>query len=598
MSTNVKSLQSLLQPVVATDENIIHELSADYERMKTARSKWEAEREETMTFIAATDTKTTTNSKLPFKNSTTINKLSQLRNNLVTAYMEHLIPNSNWVQYVAKAASDQDIERRAVVENYVRNKVEESDAESVIERLVDDYVVSGVSCSFSRHVNRSQRTVGGTVNNVYTGAEAIRVDPNDVLWDVTATSLEDARKCVRAVYTLGSLRKHIGESSESIMSESDFQRLREDRMAIKSGLTDGQGGRRKFEALQKNGFGDQLNYIEQGTVEVLHFYGDFYDFEKDELLENHEIVIVDRRFVTRKEPMDAWLGRKNLHLSVWEFRDDSLAPIGPLARVVGLQYKLDKLENLKADIYDKFADPATVETGDVRFHGTQGAPGARYEVDEGGSVTYLTPPPDVLRFETQIPFTMDLMEELSGAPKEAIGQRTPGEKTKFEVQLLDQGQSKLFRRKVKKFEREMLTPLLEDFLIQGRENLDAGDTVRVLDSELGVETFVDITAEDLQGSGRIVAKGATIFAERANALQNLNVIMNSGMGNLLNPHISRKKLAVAVETLADLGEYGLFFPNIGIQEDTESQRLAAKADDNTAASTLTGANVSDETAQL
>lgn len=597
MSTDTRTLQLLLQPVEMNEKNLIDSVIADYDRMKTARSKWEAEREELMNFEYATDTRTTTNSKLPFKNSTTINKISQIKNNLTTAIMEHLLPNKDWVQWSATDEDSDTKEKRAVIENYVRNKVEESDTEAVIERLVNDYVESGLVVAFTRYVNKTQKSVGGIQNNIYTGTEVVRVDPLDFVYDVTASSLANARKCIRSVFTMGELKKRIGTDAEALLTEEEFQRIRTDRMQLRSNLASSTG-KFKYSSLNKAGFGDRINYIENNTVEVLHYYGDFYDFETDELLENYEIVVIDRRIVTRKEPVDNWVGKKNLHVSVYEFREDSLAPIGPLARIVGMQYKLDKLENLKADIYDKFADPATVEVGDVRFHGEVGAPGSRWEVEENGSVSYLLPPAEVLSFETQIPFIMDMMEELTGAPKEAIGQRTPGEKTKFEVQLLDQGQNKLFRRKVKKFERELLTPILEDFLVQGRKNMDQADIVRVMDSELQVQTFTTITADDLQGSGRLQAKGATIFAEKANALQNINTIMNGAIGQQLQPHISKKKLAAAVEQLADLGQFEIFLPNIGVQEAGETERLAAKSTDATLASNATEANVTDETANI
>ena len=598
MSTDTKTLQRLLQPVEMTEQNLIDTVTQDYDRMKTARHKWEAERAELLSFIGATDTKTTTNASLPFKNSTTINKISQLKSNLVTSYIENLIPNQNWIQWEGFDGDSSGIEKQQAIQSYVRNKIDESNAVATIERIVDDYITSGISIAFTRYVNKTQTTAGGVNNNIYTGTEVVRVDPMDFVFDVTASSLESARKCIRAEFSIGELKKRMGQDVESLISESDFQRLREDRVALKATLSGGVG-RRKYEDLKKAGFGDRTNYIEHNTVEVLQYFGDFYDFDTDELLENYEIVVVDRRFVTRKQPVDDWLGTKNLHVSVWEFNDDSLSPIGPLARVVGLQYKLDKLENLKADIYDKFADPERVEIGDVRHFGEQGAPGSRYEVDEGGDVRYLLPPHEVLRFETQIPFIMNLMEELSGSPKEALGQRTPGEKTKFEVQLLDQGQSKLFRRKVKKFESELLTPILQDFLVQGRKNLDGADLIRVFDNELGINEFIELIADDLQGSGRIRAKGASIFAERANALQNINTLLQGGgLSQMLNPHVSRKNLAQAVEQLADLKEFNIFFPNIGIQEDQESQRLAAKAQDSAATSSLTGVNVSDETSQL
>jgi hypothetical protein len=36
---------------------------------------------------------------------------------------------------------------------------------------------------------------------------------------------------------------------------------------------------------------------------------------------------------------------------------------------------------------------------------------------------------------------MNLMEEMAGAPKEAMGFRSPGEKTKYEVQRLESAAS-------------------------------------------------------------------------------------------------------------------------------------------------------------
>lgn len=593
MSSDVKTLVKLLRPG-DEEQNLIDELVFDYTNMRSARARWEEECRELNDFIDATDTRTTTNGKLPFKNSTTINKLSQIHQNMLTAYMEYLIPNRDWISFEASSQEDNAREKKESAVIYVRAKAEESNLEGVLERLANDFLTRGICIAHDRHVTRSTVTVEGIVIPNYTGTITERIHPDDFLYDVTATSLETARKCIRHLYTMGSLKKHIQEETSPIMTEEQFQRLREERQSIRESLEDGYSGRRKYESLHKKGFGDMLNYINEGLVEVLHFYGDFYDEGKDELLLNHEIVVVDRRFIGRKASLKTWNGSQNLHVSVYDFRQDSLAPIGPMSRIVGLQYKLDKRENLNEDLHDKFVSPTLVKSGDVTEKGVRGGPNHEFVVEEGGNVTYLAPPWQVLQADSQSAmFTMQLMEDLCGAPKEAIGQRTPGEKTKFEVQLLDQGQGKLFRRKVKKFEREILTPVLQDYLEQGRRNLDGTDVIKQYDTSLGATSFVSITADDLNNTGKMVARGATIFAEKANALQNLVQVMSSPMSNLLLPHIDRTKLFRLVEELADWTKYDLFTFAVGLQDDAKLQRLASKVQDSNQASAMTNEDIDD-----
>ena len=63
------------------------------------RSQWKAEKRETRNFIFATDTSKTSVSGLPWKNSTTLPKLTQIRDNLHANYMAALFPNDNWLKW-------------------------------------------------------------------------------------------------------------------------------------------------------------------------------------------------------------------------------------------------------------------------------------------------------------------------------------------------------------------------------------------------------------------------------------------------------------------------------------------------------------------
>jgi len=586
MSTDIKTIVRMMRPLDAERE-FIDMMVNDFDQMEMGRATADAESRELKTYIDATDTRTTTNDKLPFKNSTTINKIGQLYNNHVTSYVEHLMPNSDWVQWVGNDVDAMTKEKRKAIEAYVKGKVEASNLEGVIERLAGDFTSMGVAAVHTRHVKQLTVTVENQVIPNYTGTITERLDPNDLFWDVTASSLDKARKCIRQLYTMGSLKREVEESTNPPITAEQFAQLRNDRRSVREAIGTGYHGKRKYESLSSQGFGTMMNYTNEGLVEVLRFFGDFYDEEKDELLLNHEIVIVDRKMIGRKEALDNWNNSQNIHITVYEFRQDSLAPIGPLHRVVGLQYKLDKRENFKEDLHDRFLVAPLLKVGDVREKGMRGTDTHEFQAEEGGSVSYLTPPPEVLSPDQQLSTTLALMEDLSHAPKESIGQRTPGEKTKFEVQLIDQGQNKVYRRKVKKFERELVTPTLNDILEQGRHHLDATDVVKTYGEDTGAVSFLTVTASDLNGNGTMVARGATLFAEKALALQTMSAIFASPVASLLAPNVSRKKLTAAIEDLGDLGKYEIFQFGIGLQEDAELQRLAESTQTATATANAT-----------
>ena len=67
-----------------------------WDEKKGNRSEWEAEKRELRNYVFATDTSKTSNSTLPWKNSTTIPKLCQIRDNLhanyITVYKQSTSP--------------------------------------------------------------------------------------------------------------------------------------------------------------------------------------------------------------------------------------------------------------------------------------------------------------------------------------------------------------------------------------------------------------------------------------------------------------------------------------------------------------------------
>jgi hypothetical protein len=552
-----------------------NEISILWDTFKTARSSWEAEMIEIRNYKYATSTRTTELNQVGFKNSTTVPKLSQIAMNLQANYNAHLFSNPNWAQFEAFNEDASAKSSKDVVEAYVRTKLRRKDYEGILNKNLIDWIDDGATFAQQRYITETYEDINGHEKMLYQGPVLERINPEDIVFDVTASTFAKARKIIRKTYGLGDIRRLLDEDANTPFTHEMLEEMRTTRQFVRSsGITGGQSGIDwKSEALSKAGFGDLLNYMQGDTVEILEFYGDFYSLQSGEYLQNHKIIVADRRKVISMDPIRSRNGSQYIYYSGWEDRPNNLMGMSPLARLVGMQYKLDKLENQRADAFDRIINPPLVEKGDVEFYGTRGAPGGRYVVDENGDVTELSLDAKVLTADSQMANTMGTMEEMAGSPRNSSGFRTPGEKTKFEVQFLDNGANRIFRTKTNKFEREFIEPILNDMVELALDNMGETDLVSTESTEFNTQQFLAVSKSDLNISGILRARGSRMFAEKANALQNLLGIFNTPAFELIKPHTSRTKLAVALEDLADLKELQLFVPNIGIQEDAQSQQM-------------------------
>ena len=334
----------------------------------------------------------------------------------------------------------------------------------------------------------------------------------------------------------------------------------------------------KSEGYIVDGFGTLFEYYQSDYVEIIEFEGDIYDKDKDELLENRIITIIDRSYILRNVQNPSWLGKDTKEHVGWRDRSDNLYGMGPLDNLVGLQYRVDHLENLKADALDLTIHPPKVIVGDVDPF--TWAPGADIHVPEDGDVRPLAPNSAAFQVNNELQYLLMLMEEMAGAPKEAMGIRGPGEKTAFEVQQLQNAAGRIFQHKVNKFEIEFLEPLLNNMLELARRNMDGNDVIRVMDDDLGVADFLTITKEDITATGKLRPVGARHYATRAQLVQNLTGIFNSPVGQLIAPHISSKKLAQMVEDVMGFEQFDFIADNIAVFEQAETQRLAQQSQQN------------------
>ena len=327
-------------------------------------------------------------------------------------------------------------------------------------------------------------------------------------------------------------------------------------------------------------------------VEVLEFYGDWYDSTKMELHENVHITIVDRREMVHEETIPNWLGTSPFFHVGWRFRTDNLWAMGPLDNLVGMQYRMDHLENLKADAMDLAVHPMLVIQGDVEEF--EWKPGGEIHLDAVGESAVQELGMNlngIITANNEISLIEQRMEMYAGAPREAMGIRSPGEKTAFEVQQLQNAGGRIFQEKITNFEVELVEPVLNAMLETSKRNLDGADTIRVFDDELSVNLFETITKDDITANGRIRPIGARHFAKQAQDLQNLmGVFSNPTVVQMIGPHTSAIALTNFIEDVTGLQGYNIFQPNVAIGEQQETARQANQASEDLQVEQSVGSN--------
>lgn len=573
MVGSVATVQRIKGVLSEKSDSLALALVAMYSQWKLQREAKEREWKELRNYIFATDTTTTSNSGLPWKNRTTIPKICQIRDNLHANYMDALFPNDDWLIWEGDDEDSVAIDKRKILEYYTKNKANNSGFLETVDALLLDYIDYGNAFAEVIWVNETHTdSLTGEEETTYKGGKLVRISPFDIVFNPSASSFTKSPKFRRYIKTIGELKKELKYRTDLNFDEKVFSDLVERRRELSSFKKEDID---KAEGYLADGFGTLSEYYGSGIVELLEFEGDYYDSTNDVLYENRIITIIDRMQIIRNIPNPNWTGKDNKLHVCWRARPDNLYGMSPLDNLVGLQYRLDHLENAKADAWDQTILPPKVIKGDVEPF--EWSPNVDIHVPEDGDVTILPPNPAVFQANNEVAFLMGLMEEMAGAPKQAMGIRTPGEKTAFEVQSLENAAGRIFNNKILKFSREMLEPAINLFVEVARRNLDYADTIKVVDNDFGVAQFMSITKDDLTAKGKLKPIGARHFAARAQLIQNLTGIFNSPIGQMIQPDLSRKALTQLIEEVLGLSKFKLFKENIAVSEQLETQKLMQQA---------------------
>lgn len=553
---------------ITTPESLAQQLSSLYDNWWIQRGPKEAEWKELRNYLFATDTTKTTNMKAPWKNKTTLPKLTQIRDNLHANYMDALFPNDDWLKWEGYSKSAVVKEKRQAIEAYMHNKLRESGFREFISKALYDYIDYGNVFGEAIWVEEKTKDANGDTVDVYTGPKAIRISPYDHVFNPTASSYEKSPKFTRYMKSLGELKKEISSRTDLHFNPEAFNKI----LSLRKQLTDFRlEDIAKAEGYFIDGFGSLKEYYQSGLVEIIEFEGDVFDLSTGELKENRIITIADRKFILRDIENPSWLGQDSKCHVCWRERPDNLYGMGPLDNLVGMQYRLDHLENNKADAMDLTIHPPKVIVGDVDPF--DWAPGVDIHVPEDGDVRPLAPNAAAFQVNNEIAYLLQLMEEMAGAPKEAMGIRTPGEKTAFEVQQLMTASGRIFQNKITKFEVEFMEPIINKMLELAKRHMDVVDVARIIDDDLGVTSFLEVTKEDITARGILRPIGARHYAARAQLMQNLVGVFSSPIGEIIKPHVSGKQMAAMIEEYMGFEKFEFIKDNAMIFESKETQRL-------------------------
>lgn len=558
--------------IIGSEHTTAVEIANLWTEWDAARREWKDRAKETKQYVYATSTRETTNAKNGWNHSTNIPKITQIYDNLKANYIDALFPNNDWLQFEAYDEQSAYKTKRKTVESYLRTKHRLSDFRSVVDDLIDDWIIDGNAFAGVTYTAETfQDPDTGIPASGYQGPTVFRIDPNDIVFNPLAVNFESSPKIVRSIKTLGEISRDIEEKPELQYEEEVFSKLTSVRNEFARYSSEDID---KHLQLSYDGFGTFSNYIKSGYVEFLDFYGDFYDRELGVFYKNYVITVVDRRWIIRKQPLNTWSGRPHIYHCGWRSRKNNLWSQGPLDNLVGMQYRLNHLENARADAFDQMLSPDIVYKGDVQE--SEGAAGQIiYEVNESGDVEYLRPDATVLNADFQIATLEEKMEEMAGAPKSAMGIRTPGEKTKFEVQSLNNSAGRIFQHKTVKFETQMLEKIVNAEIEVARRNLNYSDIIQVIDDDDGVMEFLTITKDDIMANGRLIPIGARHYARQAQLAQDLQQFQQmAAVDPEVMQHFPSVKIAEAWEEIMGFDKFNLMKPYARIFEQLEAARLA------------------------
>ena len=273
------------------------EIADKWRLWHSLRSPWVESTKQLRNYVYATDTTTTANAILPWSNTTTTPKITQISDNLHANYFATLFPQQKWMRWEASTRDSAKREKRDVIQAYMENKVNQSGFINTVSDIVQDWILYGNCFAMVEWEDGFVNKESGEFIQKYTGPRLTRVSPYDICFNPTATSFENSPKVIRSIKSLGEIKRMIDADPSNDYLKEVLVKMMDARKAVRSS----EGHIDKGDGFTADGFSNIQQYYESDYVEILTFYGDIYDQASNEFMSDRIITIVDRAYVINNE---------------------------------------------------------------------------------------------------------------------------------------------------------------------------------------------------------------------------------------------------------------------------------------------------------
>ena len=565
------SLNTLTIEDLKSDENLAAQVAGFWDFAQKQRLNQITGWNEVRKYVYATDTTHTSALSNPWKNKTTRPKLTWLYDKALTTYIRKLLPNDQFFRWKSSPRNKKEQQLKApVIEHWMTHKLRNQFVQfrQTISQCLGDWLLSGNAFCGVEYIKKFENDlVTGEPKLVFKGAKPFRISPWDGVLDASAANWGESFFAHRRL-----VRKEVffafADANPGFYNPEALERLRRAHTSENFGkdVVDYiKETNRNIEGISV------LDQWDSGLVEVIEYYGAVREIDQNTYKENMRIIIADRLFVLQNEKNPSYLVNKPIVHAGFRKRPDNLWGMGPLENLVGMQYRIDHEENVKADALDACAYPIRKITGDSSSEKYELKPGAEWYVPLNGDVELIFPDPRIAMFESDILGKEREMEEFAGLPRETAGFRTPGEKTGFEVQALLASAGEFPDEKLAEFESSFLEPLLNLLLELNIRNIDEFDIESIPQEDLDV--WKNVTLDDLRIDGRLYPVGIKHSKERADKIGKTQLLMTLG-AQIAPEHLSKFRAMESLEEEMNLDEDKIIEFGVGLKEQADLAKMS------------------------
>ena len=222
---------------IITPEKLATNIAVKFSAWETAKGKWEESARETLQYLYATSTSDISTQPKEYDNKTHIPKLTQIRDMLITYYLDAMFSLPDYVEWEAYSEDTVNLSIKNKLKAVSRQLLRDSNFKDTVKALVEDYVDYGVCFSVPTLVSDKIYNKNGEETVVYNGPKAFRISPLDIFFDPTAASFDKSPKIIRKLTTIGELMADVDYLPDDNYTKTAVQESLKKRQTVRDALS-------------------------------------------------------------------------------------------------------------------------------------------------------------------------------------------------------------------------------------------------------------------------------------------------------------------------------------------------------------------------